>query len=217
MPYKPASATKKTLASFGAAAAVLLLGLLAACGGGSGSEAAPATRAPVAPPTSATVAPPTAPPTRQAPPPSVSSSAPSTPPPDSTPTTEATLPPEEVPDPNEATGLAGITESLNEVLTAMNGAENESETLSQADIRVVVADGDLVEGESRYEISQGESIVIEVYSEQFEHEVHVHGYDLTDFAGPISPARFEFVADLAGTWEVEFEETHELIFELVVS
>lgn len=212
MPFKPASATKKTLASFGAAATVLLLGLLAACGGGSGSEAAPATRAPVAPPTSATVAPPTAPPTQQVPPP-----APSTPPPDNTPTTDATLPPEEVPDPNEATGLAGITESLNEVLTAMNGAENESETLSQADIRVVVADGDLVEGESRYEISQGESIVIEVYSEQFEHEVHVHGYDLTDFAGPISPARFEFVADLAGTWEVEFEETHELIFELVVS
>ena len=215
MPYKSASATKKTLASFGAAAAVLLLGLLAACGG-SGSEAAPTTRAPVAPPTSATVAPPTAPPTRQAPPPSVRSSAPSTSPPDNTPTTDATLPPVELSDPNEATGLAGITESLNEVLTAMDGVENESETLSQADIRVVVADGDLVEGESRYEISQGESIVIEVYSNQFEHEVHVHGYDLTDFAGPITPARFEFVADLAGAWEVEFEETSELIFELVV-
>lgn len=215
MPYKPASATKKTLASFGAAAAVLLLGLLAACGG-SGSEAAPTTRTPVAPPTSATVAPPTAPPTRQAPPPSVSSSAPSTSPPDNTPTTDATLPPVELSDPNEATGLAGITESLNEVLTAMDGVENESETLSQADIRVVVADGDLVEGESRYEISQGESIVIEVYSNQFEHEVHVHGYDLTAFAGPITPARFEFVADLAGAWEVEFEETSELIFELVV-
>lgn len=210
MPFKPASATKKTLASFGAAAAVLLLGLLAACGG-SGSEAAPATRAPVAPPTLATVAPPTVPPTRQAPPPS-----PSTPPQDNTPTTDATLPPEEVSDPNEVTGLAGITESLNEVLTAMDGVENESETLSQADIRVVVADGELVEGESRYEISQGESIVIEVYSNQFEHEVHVHGYDLTDFAGPITPARFEFVADLAGAWEVEFEETSDLIFELVV-
>lgn len=211
MPLKSASATRKTLASFGAVATVFLLGLLAACSGGSGPEVSTNTSSPSVPSNLETGT------LQQETQPSVTSPPPSTLPPANTPTTGDTLPPEEVPSPDEVIGLAGITESLNEILAELNEGESESEPLNEADIRVVVSEGELVEGESRYEVSQGESIVIEVYSNQFEHEVHVHGYDLTAFAGPITPARFEFVADLAGTWEVEFEDTHELIFELVVS
>lgn len=103
---------------------------------------------------------------------------------------------------------------LNQVVEELINGENEIET---ADIVVAVQDGEIVLGESRYEVDLGENISIEVSSSQFDREVHVHGYDLTAFSGPITPARFEFVADLAGTWEVEFEDTHELIFELVVS
>lgn len=105
--------------------------------------------------------------------------------------------------------LADFSEVVEEMLSQDNGIE-------PADIVVVVSDGEIVEGDTRYEIAMGESISIEVFSSKFDREVHVHGYDLTDFAGPITPARFEFDADLAGTWEVEFEANHELIFELVV-
>ena len=108
------------------------------------------------------------------------------------------------------TGIGDLNQVVEELL-------NEESERAPADIVVAVQDGEIVRGESRYEVDLGENIIIEVSSSQFDREVHVHGYDLTAFAGPITPARFEFVADLAGTWEVEFEDTHELIFELVVS
>ena len=124
---------------------------------------------------------------------------------------EPALPPED-----ESTGgLPNFGENLNNVLEAVL-EENGADSPAPADISVIVQDGEIVQGETRYEVALGQNIVIEVFSSQFNHEVHVHGYDLTDFAGPISPARFEFEANLAGTWEVEFEETSELIFELVV-
>ena len=93
---------------------------------------------------------------------------------------------------------------------------SEEDRTDPVDISVIVSDGEIVQGETRYEVAIGESIAIEVFSSQFDHEVHVHGYDLKAFAGPITPARFEFMADLPGTWEVEFEATHDLMFELGV-
>ena len=94
--------------------------------------------------------------------------------------------------------------------------ENASE-LPEPDIRIVVVDGKVVQGQSRYEVSLGEDVVIEVFSDKFEQEVHLHGYDLTAYAGPMGAARFEFTADLPGVWEAEFEATGQHIFELAVS
>ena len=94
--------------------------------------------------------------------------------------------------------------------------ENASE-LPEPDIRIVVVDDKVVQGQSRYEVSLGEDVVIEVFSDKFEQEVHLHGYDLTAYAGPMEPARFEFTADLPGVWEAEFEATGQHIFELAVS
>lgn len=186
----------------GFAAIMLVLGVLASCGGGGSSE------------TEETV-------------PDVPSTAPvsSTMPDDSQPAEEI---PTEVPaetsafePPDLETDLAEDSgelfgEALDELNKVVVGLLSEGNGMEPADIVVVVSEGEIIQGESRYEIALGESIIIEVSSSQFDHEVHVHGYDLTAFAGPITPARFEFVADLAGTWEVEFEATHELIFELVV-
>jgi len=86
-----------------------------------------------------------------------------------------------------------------------------------ADITVIYVDGELQEGQRRYEVSLDESLIVEVTTNQFNQEVHIHGYDLIEVAGPLAPARFEFVADLAGVWEVELEATGELLFELAVS
>ena len=196
-----AKKSKTFKACLGASAAVLILILLAACGGGSdsGSESPDQTTTTSSEQSEAGE--------------TSDSSEDSRPtlPPEPTLPAEPTLPPED-----ETTGgLPNFGESLNNVLEAVL-EENGTDSPAPADISVIVQDGEIVQGETRYEVALGQNIVIEVFSSQFNHEVHVHGYDLTEFAGPISPARFEFAADLAGAWEVEFEETSELIFELVV-
>jgi len=123
---------------------------------------------------------------------------------------------EDTPQPPEI-ALGGQAPTLDEDIT--DAIENlvEGEEREQPDIRVVVVDGELQEGERRYDVSLGERLIIEVVTDKFDQEIHLHGYDLTEFAGPLAPARFDFVADLPGVWEVEFEATHELIFELAVS
>lgn len=196
-----AKKSKTFKACLGASAVVLILILLAACGGGSDSDSEN-------PDQTTTTS------SEQSEAGEASDSSEDsepTLPPEPTLPAEPTLPPED-----ESTGgLPNFGESLNNVLEAVL-EENGTDSPTPADISVVVQDGEIVQGETRYEVALGQNIVIEVFSSQFNQEVHVHGYDLTDFAGPISPARFEFAADLAGTWEVEFEETSELIFELVV-
>ena len=196
-----AKKSKTFKACLGASAVVLILILLAACGGGSDSDSEN-------PDQTTTTS------SEQSEAGEASDSSEDsepTLPPEPTLPAEPTLPPED-----ESTGgLPNFGESLNNVLEAVL-EENGTDSPTPADISVVVQDGEIVQGETRYEVALGQNIIIEVFSSQFNQEVHVHGYDLTDFAGPISPARFEFAADLAGTWEVEFEETSELIFELVV-
>lgn len=210
MVLKPAAKKSKTYkACFGVSAVMLIFILLAACGGGSDPDSA------IESPDQTTT---TSSEQSEAGETSESSEdlGPTLPPdltlpPEPTLPAEPTLPPED-----ESTGgLPNFGESLNNVLEAVL-EENGADSPAPADISVIVQDGEIVQGETRYEVALGQNIVIEVFSSQFNQEVHVHGYDLTEFAGPISPARFEFAADLAGAWEVEFEATHELIFELVV-
>ncbi len=198
----------------GGFAAILLLGLLAACGGGGDDSSA-----------STTVAAPTTVPTDGGGVADATSSTVASTDGTSVIDSEVTLPPRDVvappedlvpPDAETPGGLNQFGESLNQIIDAVREEEGDNSTPTPADISVIVADGEIIEGETRYEVALGESIIIEVSSSQFNHEVHIHGYDLTALAGPITPARFEFVADLAGTWEVEFEATSELIFELAV-
>lgn len=77
--------------------------------------------------------------------------------------------------------------------------------------------GQLQPAERRYQANTGDNLVIEIFSDQPDQEVHLHGYDLTAYTGPDTPARFDFEADIPGIFEVEFEATHQLIFELAVS
>ena len=50
--------------------------------------------------------------------------------------------------------------------------------------------------------TEGERIRFRVRSPDAD-EIHVHGYDITKNAGPGTPARFVFRADLEGVFEVE--------------
>lgn len=201
-----AKRSKTYKACLGALTVMLIFALLAACGGDSGSDSANDNANPDQTTTSTSSAQSDASAEQ-----SQETASESTLLPETTLSTAPSLPPEDV----NGGGFANLGESLNNVLEAVL-EEEETDSPAQADISVIVSDGELIEGETRYEITLGQNIIIEVFSSEFNQEVHVHGYDLTEFAGPISPARFVFEADLAGTWEVEFEETSQLIFELVV-
>lgn len=76
-----------------------------------------------------------------------------------------------------------------------------------ADVPVVrVRDLEPVGGVAKIRTTKGERVRFEVRSDVAD-EVHVHGFDLSKPVGPGRPARFSFVAELDGIFEVELEES----------
>jgi hypothetical protein len=79
-----------------------------------------------------------------------------------------------------------------------------------------IRDGKAVGGVAEIEVDKGDTVRLKVVSDAT-HEVHVHGYDLTELADPDAPARFEFKAKIDGIFEIEIEELKEPIAELRVN
>lgn len=76
--------------------------------------------------------------------------------------------------------------------------------------------GDQVEtAERRVTVATGEKVRIRVQSDVAD-EVHVHGYDLKKDVAPGQPAVIEFTADVPGSFEVELEEAHRKLIDLLV-
>ena len=69
----------------------------------------------------------------------------------------------------------------------------------------------------RLEAAEGQRVILDVVLAKAG-EVHVHGYDLMEETGPGEPpAHFDFVADEAGAFEIEIEDTSTQIAELRVN
>lgn len=83
-------------------------------------------------------------------------------------------------------------------------------------VAIVVRDGRALGGAEEITVSQGEAIRITVESDA-DHEVHIHGYDLTEDVAAGDRVTFEFVADLAGAWDIELEDTGVKLAELLVT
>jgi heme/copper-type cytochrome/quinol oxidase subunit 2 len=81
-------------------------------------------------------------------------------------------------------------------------------------VRITFQDGE-VSGPRRPEFSVGDRVVLIVRSDVADH-VHVHGYDLMQDVAPGAPARISFRADAPGRFEVELEDRHLPLTELVV-
>ena len=64
-------------------------------------------------------------------------------------------------------------------------------------------------------VRQGDVVRLRVESDQAS-EIHVHGYDIEQEAGPGKPAVFKFTADLEGIFEVESHVGEKQIVKLVV-
>lgn len=71
---------------------------------------------------------------------------------------------------------------------------------------VRVRDLEPVGGVAKIRTTKGERVRFEVRSDVAD-EVHVHGFDLSKPVGPGRPARFSFVAELDGIFEIELEES----------
>jgi hypothetical protein len=76
-------------------------------------------------------------------------------------------------------------------------------------------EGDEVTGPRRPEFTVGDRVVLIVRADVADH-VHVHGYDLMRDVAPGAPARISFRADAPGRFEVELEDRHLPLTELVV-
>lgn len=98
------------------------------------------------------------------------------------------------------------TQTETEVLTETE-VETQTETTSpeppQPSVtRIRIQGGEVVGGPQSIEVEQGEPVQIVVAADAPD-EIHVHGYDLTQEAGPGAPARFNFTANLEGVFEIE--------------
>lgn len=68
--------------------------------------------------------------------------------------------------------------------------------------RIRLRDGAVVGGPKTIQVESGETVRILVASNA-DDELHLHGFDITRQAGPGSPARFAFKADIEGSFELE--------------
>lgn len=71
--------------------------------------------------------------------------------------------------------------------------------------RIELRDGAPVGGVQSIEAVKGDRVRIVVTSDAPD-EIHLHGYDIEREAAPGSPARFSFVADIEGIFEIESHE-----------
>lgn len=82
-------------------------------------------------------------------------------------------------------------------------------------ILISVEGGELL-SERRAEVTLGDTVLLTIESDAAD-EFHLHGYDLTVDVAPGEPAELEFVAEIPGIFEAEFETSHLQVLELVVN
>jgi hypothetical protein len=110
---------------------------------------------------------------------------------------------------------ATVTEAETEPATETNPEDTESAPANNEPVVIRVVGGEPMGGVQQIEVKAGDRAVFVVQADAPE-EVHVHGYDISKDVGPGQNARFNFVADLEGVFEIELENSGVQIVELVV-
>lgn len=114
----------------------------------------------------------------------------------------------------ESTTTTGPVETTTTTVAETTTTAAETTTTAPGGIDVTVAGGE-VDVSGAVSVPAGEEVVIRVVSDVAEH-VHVHGYDLMADVGPDQPAEITFAADVPGIFEVELEDSGQLLFNLEV-
>lgn len=105
-----------------------------------------------------------------------------------------------------------------QTVQATTPAETQTQPAEPAEpeaTRIRVEGGQPAGGVEEITVRTGDTVRLTVSSDTPQ-EIHVHGYDIIESAGPDSPARFRFDADIEGVFEVELEGPHTQIAELRV-
>ena len=115
--------------------------------------------------------------------------------------------------------LWGVLGAVLVVLTACGGGDDsntaeDSTTEIDTTITLEVEEGELVGGVRRESASIGDVVVVRVVGE-LDEQIHVHGYDL--YIEPDGEHILQFDALIPGRFEIEFEQSGQLLIELTVS
>ena len=102
------------------------------------------------------------------------------------------------------------------VIASSGGGGDDNKPSAPAVERIEVREGKPVGGIRDIAVKKGDVVRL-VVSSDAEHEIHVHGYDITKDAAPGKPAEFRFTADIEGVFEAEIEDEKEQIAKLTVS
>jgi FtsP/CotA-like multicopper oxidase with cupredoxin domain len=94
--------------------------------------------------------------------------------------------------------------------TTPNAAPKEPQVLT-----LRIRGGRVKGGVETIEAERGDTVKFQVISDA-EHEIHLHGYDISKDVTADKPANFRVKANEAGIFEVEIEDTHTQIAELKV-
>ena len=125
--------------------------------------------------------------------------------------------------PDDEEAVAPTTPTVTETVPATTSGSTASTTQTTPTttepegpepVRISFLNGE-VNGPRRPQFTVGDRVVLIVRADVEDH-VHVHGYDLMDDVAPGNPARISFRADSEGRFEVELEDRHLPLTELVV-
>ena len=108
---------------------------------------------------------------------------------------------------DEGDQAAQTTPTATETTTSSSETETEPETEAPAPTKAVVTriklrGGDVVGGPAEIRVTHGDRLLITVSSDAPD-DIHLHGYDIEKEVAPGQPAKFRFIAELEGEFEIE--------------
>lgn len=95
------------------------------------------------------------------------------------------------------------TTPTEQATTATEQATTPTETSPKPTVvRIEIRGGEVVGGPADIRVKKGDEVRIVVSADAHD-DIHLHGYDIEKPVEPGKPARFDFVADIEGIFEIE--------------
>lgn len=127
-----------------------------------------------------------------------------------------TNPPASEPSNQTTTTITPSSTTTTTTTVASPSSSTTTEPTFDGTVIEITVTGETVAGGGRLSVSQGSRIRLVVTSDSSD-EVHLHGYDLAAAVEPDTPTLIEFVADIPGVFEIEFERSGLKLADLEVS
>jgi FtsP/CotA-like multicopper oxidase with cupredoxin domain len=97
----------------------------------------------------------------------------------------------------------GASRSESSGLPAETDQSEGSSEAAKPEVTRIATKGGVLVGDAKTITVKKDDVVRIVITSDVPDEMHLHGYDIEEEAGPGKPARFEFTADVEGSFELE--------------